>query len=208
MYVGQYEPVKIPSGGNLHIQKNGYIYWSNSTKWDNEKKRSIDNRVSIGKAIPDYPGMMYPNKKYFDIFGVTPDSMKQEDSRMKDMFNNLIVENFRGIQRLDIKDMRRLVLLSGNNNVGKSSVLEALFLMMDHLSPDSFNHMNGLRGLNIPANGVSVWEPLFYQMNPNNTIRIQAAQGEDIFSLSYSKDDSYIPAVNDGIPKNVAGIGS
>ena len=65
--------------------------------------------------------------------------------------------------------------------------------------------MNGLRGLNIPANGVSVWEPLFYQMNPNNTIRIQAAQGEDIFSLSYSKDDSYIPAVNDGIPKNVAG---
>lgn len=205
MYVGQYEPVKIPSGGNLHIQKNGYIYWSNSTKWDNEKKRSIDNRVSIGKAIPDYPGMMYPNKKYFDIFGVTPDSMKQEDSRMKDMFNNLIVENFRGIQRLDIKDMRRLVLLSGNNNVGKSSVLEALFLMMDHLSPDSFNHMNGLRGLNIPANGVSVWEPLFYQMNPNNTIRIQAAQGEDIFSLSYSKDDSYIPAVNDGIPKNVAG---
>jgi hypothetical protein len=84
-------------------------------------------------------------------------------------------------------------------------VLEALFLMMDHLSPDSFNHMNGLRGLNIPANGVSVWEPLFYQMNPNNTIRIQAVQGEDIFSLSYSKDDSYIPAVNDGIPKNVAG---
>ena len=58
MYVGQYEPVRIPNSGKLHIQKNGYVYWSNASKWDNEKKRSIDNRVSIGKVISDQPGMM------------------------------------------------------------------------------------------------------------------------------------------------------
>ena len=46
---------------------------------------------------------------------------------------------------------------------------------------------------------------LFYQMDPNNTIMIQASRGEDTISLSYSKDDCYIPALNDGIPKNVAG---
>ncbi len=203
MYVGQYQPVQIPKCGKLHIQKNGYVYLSNASVWNNEKKRSIDNRVSIGKVIPDLPGMMYPNKKYFDIFG--DDSNSRENTMTGNMITNLNIENFRGIQKLSIKEMRRLVLLSGNNNVGKSSVLEAVFFMMDHLSPDSFSRMNGFRGLNIPTNGVSLWEPLFYQMNPDNTIRIQAKRGEDTLTLSYAKDDSYIPALNGGIPKNVAG---
>ena len=205
MYVGQYEPVRIPNNGRLHIQKNGYVYWSNASKWDSGKKRSIDNRVSIGKVIRDQPGMMYPNRKYFDIFGLDSYDKDKERIGMNNMLSNLNIENFRGIQKLSIKDMRRLVLLSGNNNVGKSSVLEAVFFMMDHLSPDSFNHMNGFRGLSIPTNGVSLWEPLFYQMNPDNTISIQATRGEDTLSLSYTKDDSYIPALNGGIPKNVAG---
>ncbi len=205
MYVGQFEPVRIPNSGKLHIQKNGYVYWSNASKWDNEKKRSIDNRVSIGKVIPEQPGMMYPNKKYFDIFGIDSNDEKKKGMRMDNMLSKLIIENFRGIQELSIKDMRRLVLLSGNNNVGKSSVLEAVFFMMDYLSPDSFNRLNGFRGLNVPTNGVSLWEPLFYQMNPDNTIKIQATRGEDILTLSYSKDDSFIPALNGGIPKNVAG---
>ena len=205
MYVGQYKPVKMPKSGKLHIQKNGYVYWSNASKWDKEKKRSIDNRVSIGKMIPDQPGMMFPNKKYFDIFGIDSNNKEKEGKRMDSMLSNLNIDNFRGIQKLSIKDMRRLVLLSGNNNVGKSSVLEAVFFMMDHLSPDSFNHMNGFRGLNTPTNGVSLWEPLFYQMNPDNTIRIQATQGINTLTLSYEKDDSYVPALNGGIPKNVAG---
>lgn len=205
MYVGQNKPVEIPKDGKLHIQKNGYVYWSNVSKWDNEKKRSIDNRVSIGKTIPNQPGMMYPNKKYFDIFGNDHNDKKEGDDRMDNMIRYLNIENFRGIQKLSIEDMRRLVLLSGNNNVGKSTVLEAIFFMMDHLSPDSFNHMNNFRGLIVSSNGVSLWEPLFYQMNPDNTIKIQVKRGKDTLSLSYAKDDSYIPALKGGIPRDVAG---
>ena len=205
MYVGQFEPVSIPNNGKLHIQKNGYVYWSNASKWDNEKKRSIDNRVSIGKIIPNQPGMMYPNKKYFDIFGIDSKDEERKGMRMGNMLSNLEIENFRGIRELSIKDMRRLVLLSGNNNVGKSTVLEAIFLMMDHLSPDSFSRMNAFRGISIPANGVGLWEPLFYRMDPENAIKIQTTRGEDVLTLSYTKDDSYIPAQNRDIPKNVAG---
>ena len=124
---------------------------------------------------------------------------------MEKILRNLNIENFRGIHKLTIKDMRRLVLLSGNNNVGKSSVLEAVFLMMDHLSPESFSRMNGFRGLSTPTNGVNLWEPLFYQMDPNNTIMIQADRGEDTLTLSYKKDENYIPAMNGGVPKDVAG---
>jgi|GEM_PF-647912 len=204
MYVGKYKPVTIPRNGKLHIQKNGYVYWSNSSKWDNEKKRSIDNRVSIGKVIPNQPGMMYPNKKYFDIFGIDISDEEKGKGKQK-MLNNLTIKNFRGIQELDVTDMRRLVLLSGKNNVGKSSVLEAVFLMMDHLSPDSFTRMNNFRGLNTPTNGVGIWEPLFYQLNPDNDIQICATRGEDSLKLIYSKDDSYIPAQNGGLPQNVVG---
>ena len=205
MYVGQYEPVKIPQEAKLHIQKNGYVYLSSASKWDNEKKRTIDNRVSIGKIIPDQPGMMSPNKKYFDIFGIDPNSARKGATEMNNMLSNLTIENFRGIRNLNINDMRRLVLLSGNNNVGKSSVLEAVFLMMDHLSPDSFNRMNIFRGGRIPNVGVDQWEPLFYQMDPDNNIKICATRGEDTLTLSYSKDESYIPATNGNLPRNVAG---
>ena len=205
MYVGQYEPVKIPNISGLHIQKNGYVYWSSVSKWDSEKNRSIDNRVSIGKIISDQPGMMYPNRKYFDIFGVSLEDKGKDDKGMYNTLSNLYIENFRGIQNLNIHDMRRLVLFSGNNNVGKSSLLEAVFLMMDHLSPDSFNRMNNLRGFNIPVNGVGIWEPLFYQMDPNNKIKIQATRGKDTLTLTYAKDDNYIPSLNGGIPKDLAG---
>ncbi len=205
MYVGQYEPVEIPKNGRLHIQKNGYVYWSNASKWDKEKKRSIDNRVSIGKIIQEQPGMMYPNKKYFDIFGIGSEKREKNGEGVNNMLSNLNIENFRGIQELSMKDMRRLVLLSGKNNVGKSSVLEAVFFLMDHLSPESFNRMNGLRGLSVPTSGVSLWEPLFYQMDPNHKIKIQAARGEDTLTLTYSKDESYIPSQMRGIPKNVVG---
>ena len=63
---------------------------SSASKWDNEKKRTIDNRVSIGKIIPDQPGMMSPNKKYFDIFGIDPNSARKGATEMNNMLSNLI----------------------------------------------------------------------------------------------------------------------
>lgn len=62
------KPVPIPEGGRIRIQKNKYVYWYDESKWDNEKKQTIDNRVSIGQLDPDNPGMIIPNKNYYTIF--------------------------------------------------------------------------------------------------------------------------------------------
>ena len=125
MYVGQYQPVQIPKCGKLHIQKNGYVYLSNASVWNNEKKRSIDNRVSIGKVIPDLPGMMYPNKKYFDIFG--DDSNSRENTMTGNMITNLNIENFRGIQKLLIHD----TLLQVQKNKNAASLPRPFFPLPD-----------------------------------------------------------------------------
>ena len=63
------------------------------------------------------------------------------------MIRGVTINNFRGFEAISISDMSRMTLISGRNNVGKSSILEALFLMMDHTSNDSFAKINGFRGL-------------------------------------------------------------
>ena len=79
MYAGKCDPVPIPTVGHLHTLKTGYIYWEDDGKWDNAKKQTIDNRVTIGKVDPDHEGMMFPNKNYYSIFDST--NPPQVDSR-------------------------------------------------------------------------------------------------------------------------------
>ena len=81
------------------------------------------------------------------------------------MINSLYIENFRGLQNLKIENMKRMTLISGKNNIGKSTVLEALFLLMDHSSSDSLTRQNIFRG-SASVGNVSLWEPLFFNMNP------------------------------------------
>ena len=59
----------------------------------------------------------------------------------------LTIQNFRGIQTLDIKDFQRVNLLVGRNNCGKTSVLEALFLISGMSNPQSPVNIHFLRDL-------------------------------------------------------------
>ena len=58
----------LPTTGHLHTLKTGYVYWEDNGKWDNEKKQTVDGRVSIGRIDPAHKGMMFPNRNYFLIF--------------------------------------------------------------------------------------------------------------------------------------------
>ena len=70
MYAGKSESVPLPTTGHLHTLKTGYVYWEDGGKWDNDKKQTIDGRVSIGRLDPEHPGRMFPNKNYYSIFDV------------------------------------------------------------------------------------------------------------------------------------------
>ncbi|HLP46280.1 MAG TPA: AAA family ATPase [Candidatus Kapabacteria bacterium] len=50
-------------------------------------------------------------------------------------YQDLTIENFRGIEKLEINDLKRINLLVGRNNCGKSSILEAFFLLSGMSNP-------------------------------------------------------------------------
>lgn len=61
------------------------------------------------------------------------------------MLDKVIIDNFRGIKSLTIDNIRQLNLFLGYNNCGKSSVLEALYLLCDPSHPINDIQINRAR---------------------------------------------------------------
>jgi predicted ATPase len=90
------------------------------------------------------------------------------------MFSSIKIQRFRGLENLEISGLSRVNLLLGKNNAGKTSVLEAFFLLCGATNPSMPNTVSFLRGQRI-ANVLpdNVWRCLFYGMNPNSSIHIE-----------------------------------
>lgn len=118
------------------------------------------------------------------------------------MITDISIENFKVLKSIELTDMKRISLVSGRNNIGKSSFLEAIFLYMDHSAGESFGKLTGLRGAN--NNSIeSVWGSLFYQMETNNDITISIKDNENSGKLIYSRDNSYLPSMINGLSEEV-----
>ncbi len=78
---------------------------------------------------------------------------------------NLSIKGFRGFQDLHIPKLGRVTLITGKNNVGKSSLLEALRLYAGNASPDILDEILESREENAwgeGAGGFTNPNPLFY----------------------------------------------
>lgn len=60
-------------------------------------------------------------------------------------FNNIEISNFRGIDHLKVDSLARVNLFLGQNNSGKSSVLEAIAMLMSMSNPDAPQLINASR---------------------------------------------------------------
>lgn len=65
-----------------------------------------------------------------------------------DGFKNIEIKNFRGIEHLKIDDFSRVNVFLGQNNSGKSSVLESLIMLIGMSNPDLPQLINTIRGRN------------------------------------------------------------
>lgn len=121
------------------------------------------------------------------------------------MIERIVFENFRGIQKLELTDLKPITLISGKNNAGKSSVLEGIFLFMDHASPESFTKINRFRGLVPSSNSSNVWETFFYQMDMRNSLRISVTRAGTQALLEYQRDDAFVPPVDMNVSQELMG---
>ncbi|HBA9386769.1 TPA: AAA family ATPase, partial [Escherichia coli] len=52
------------------------------------------------------------------------------------MLNKIVLENFKGYERLELDKLQRVNLIAGMNNTGKTSILEAIYLHHDRMAAD------------------------------------------------------------------------
>lgn len=121
------------------------------------------------------------------------------------MIEQIVFENFRGFKKLELSDLKPIVLISGKNNAGKSSVLEGIFLFLDHIVPESFTKVNRFRGLISAGDSSSIWETVFYQMNVENPLRISVTCAGVPALLEYVRDTTYTPPVDMNISQELMG---
>lgn len=117
------------------------------------------------------------------------------------MLESVRIRNFRNLTDLEIKGLDRVNLFTGRNNSGKTTLLEALFLLVGGGNPGTTLRINAFRGieslgglsalgrevLNVmgeidPVGGSSavvreiLWKPMFSSLDMNREITIEAEQ--------------------------------
>lgn len=118
------------------------------------------------------------------------------------MIEQMTFEHFRGFEKLELLDVKPITLISGKNNAGKSSILEGIFLFLDHLTPDSFAKINNFRGLVSPNGSTQLWETAFYQMNAQKPVQISVTFSDGVPTLlRYERDDHFIPPADMNMSK-------
>lgn len=91
------------------------------------------------------------------------------------MFKRLQIRNFRGFNALEINQLSGINLIAGKNNSGKTSLLEAVFLLSGGGNAQLAVNTNVMRG--IEKDGVPVrdffWKQLFFNLDMEHPIKIE-----------------------------------
>src|ERR1051325_1023488 len=106
------------------------------------------------------------------------------------MLNSVHIKNYRGFKNLMIEPLERVNLITGSNNVGKTSLLEALYLNLApdiafraNLSSDKpersawLNLFRGFAGFGINRESMFGW--LFYKKDLSKTIELKSTEAQD-----------------------------
>lgn len=121
------------------------------------------------------------------------------------MIESVRIKRFRGFKDIEINDIKRITIISGNNNIGKSSVLEAMFFVYDRINGSPFLKMNRMRGDSRNITIGNTWESAFYGMNTDEPIEITLFKDGVESILRYEKEVVPVVKIQNGI-NNMVGI--
>jgi len=93
------------------------------------------------------------------------------------MYQSFEVSNFRCFRKLNLADLERVNLIAGVNNVGKTALLEALFLHCGAYNPELILRLNAFRGIEQVklefGRWVEIpWDSLFSQFDTSKIVEL------------------------------------
>ena len=100
------------------------------------------------------------------------------------MFESLRIRNYRVFDDLEIRGLRRINLIAGGNNAGKTSFLEAVFLLSSGGNPQMAVNTNVIRGPDVglgiaPQAFETAWKHMFHDLNMERPIKISGRRTLD-----------------------------
>jgi hypothetical protein len=115
------------------------------------------------------------------------------------MIESLQISNFRGFERLELRGLRRINIIVGENSSGKTAFLESVFLAGGG-SPEIALRLQAQRGLGQPfqitldrTSYESLWKYLFHGFDQKEVISIQlvgSPANTRSVTVAYSEQDS------------------
>jgi len=102
------------------------------------------------------------------------------------MLDNITLENYKNFKKLELNELKRVNFIAGQNNIGKTSVMESLFLFYDRGAPDVFFKLMALRGtpaFELTPNGL--WVPYFNNLDTSKVMRIEVHESGHISEATY-----------------------
>lgn len=85
------------------------------------------------------------------------------------------IDNFRTLRHLHAGNLRQINLITGRNNSGKTTLLEALFLALGPGNPELWAHINLLRGLPFVGKNGATIPYLFHLLDTSRPITIKVS---------------------------------
>jgi len=111
------------------------------------------------------------------------------------MISKLTIEGFKGFEHIEIPMLSRVNLLGGRNNVGKTSILEALFMFHDRFNPQMVLRQFAWRGVgSIAFDPESMYAPVFFDYNLEKKISIAATVNGDKETMTIKFNPHYVQA--------------
>lgn len=105
------------------------------------------------------------------------------------MITEAMIKNFKCFKQLTLPDLGRITIVGGKNNVGKTALLESLFLFFDRTSLNMILRQYRWRGLGrVPSTPEGMWAPIFrnYSMSEPMTLSVWIDDKMESVVLNYN----------------------
>ena len=116
------------------------------------------------------------------------------------MVTEVLIKNFKCFKQLTLPDLGRITIIGGKNNVGKTALLEILFLFFDRLPPNMILKQYGWRGLaNVITTPKGMWSPIFREYDLDQQIFVSVSINQKNESATYKYNPNFML---DSLPPN------